>query len=42
MPIGALDPVGAIGAYWTEPRAPHPQEVGPAFYRTAAPCGDNM
>jgi signal transduction histidine kinase len=27
VPIRALDPVGAIGAYWSEPREPYPQEV---------------
>src|SRR5262245_50186335 len=26
-PIRALDPIGAICVYWSEPRAPHPQEV---------------
>jgi signal transduction histidine kinase len=27
VPIRALDPVGAIGVYWAEPRVPHSQEV---------------
>jgi signal transduction histidine kinase/ActR/RegA family two-component response regulator len=27
VPMRALDPIGAVGVYWTEPRAPHPQEV---------------
>lgn len=27
VPIRAVDPMGAIGAYWAEPRDPYPQEV---------------
>jgi len=27
VPIRALDPIGAIGVYWAEPRVPHAQEV---------------
>lgn len=27
VPIQAIDPVGAIGTYWAEPREPYPQEV---------------